>query len=47
MVYGELTQVVLSFQNEALLKGILSIAIVDLIKDKSAHSSEIHQSPKE
>jgi DNA-binding PadR family transcriptional regulator len=47
LAYRELTHVSLSFQSEAPLKGILSIAIVDLIKDKSAHGSEIHQSLKE
>jgi DNA-binding PadR family transcriptional regulator len=47
LAYGELTHVGLSFQSETPFKGILSIAIVDLIKDKSAHGSEIHQSLKE
>jgi len=32
---------------EPLLKGILSIAIIDLIKDKSVHGGEIYQSLKE
>ena len=35
------------FHNEAPLKGILSIAMIDLIKDKSAHGGEIYQSLKE
>ncbi len=36
-----------SFHNEAPLRGILSIAIIDLIKDKSVHGGEIYQSIKE
>jgi DNA-binding PadR family transcriptional regulator len=32
---------------EPLLKGILSIAIIELIKDKSIHGGEIYQSLKE
>jgi len=32
---------------EPLLKGILSIAIMDLIKDKAIHGGEIYQSLKE
>jgi len=47
MSFGELTHVGLGFHNEAPLKGILSIAIIDLIKDKSVHGGEIYQSLKE
>ena len=47
MSFGELTNVGLGFHNEAPLKGILSIAIIDLIKDKSVHGGEIYQSLKE
>ena len=32
---------------EPLLKGILSIAIIDLVKDKPIHGGEIYQSLKE
>ena len=42
MAYGELTHIGLGFHREVPLKGILSIAIVDLIKDKSAHDGEIY-----
>ncbi len=44
MSFGDSSQL---FHNEAPLKGILSIAMVDLIKDKSAHGGEIYQSLKE
>jgi len=37
----------LGFPSEPLLKGILSIAIIDIIKDKSVHGGEIYQSLKE
>jgi len=44
MSFGELMQISLGFHNEAPLKGILSITVIDLIKDKSVHSGEIYQS---
>jgi DNA-binding PadR family transcriptional regulator len=47
MSFGELTHVGLGFHNEAPLKGILSITIIDLIKDKPVHGGEIYQSLKE
>ena len=37
----------LGFPSEPPLKGILSIAIIDLIKEKSVHGGEIYQSLKE
>jgi DNA-binding PadR family transcriptional regulator len=37
--FGDSSQL---FHNEAPLKGILSIAMVDLIKDKSAHGGIIY-----
>ncbi len=47
MAFGDLTHTALDFHNEAPLKGILSIAIIELIKDKSVHGGEIYQSLKE
>jgi DNA-binding PadR family transcriptional regulator len=36
-----------SIGNESILKGIISIAIIELIKDKPAHGGEVYQSLKE
>jgi PadR family transcriptional regulator, regulatory protein PadR len=45
--YGDFGHSAFSFNNDAPLRGILRIAIIDLIKDKSAHGGEIYQSLKE
>jgi hypothetical protein len=45
--FGDFTHTAMGFHNEAPLKGIISIAIIDLIKDKSVHGGEIYQSLKE
>jgi DNA-binding PadR family transcriptional regulator len=47
MAYRGLSHQGFIFHNEAPLRGILRIAIIDLIKDKSAHGGEIYQSLKE
>lgn len=47
MVYRDFRNRGFVFHNESPLRGILRIAIIDLIKDKSAHGGEIYQSLKE
>ena len=47
MTFGDFAHSGIGFHNEAPLKGIISIAIIDLIKDKSVHGGEIYQSLKE
>jgi PadR family transcriptional regulator, regulatory protein PadR len=47
MTFGDFSHSGMVFHNEPPLKGIISIAIIDLIKDKSVHGGEIYQSLKE
>jgi PadR family transcriptional regulator, regulatory protein PadR len=47
MSFGDFTHTTSNAHTEPPLKGILTIAIIDLIKDKSAHGGEIYQSLKE
>ena len=47
MSFGDFGHSAFSFHSEAPLRGILRIAIIDLIKDKSTHGGEIYQSLKE
>jgi PadR family transcriptional regulator PadR len=47
MSYGDFRHSAFGFHSETPLRGILRIAIIDLIKAKSVHGGEIYQSLKD